>query len=611
MELHPRNETPRSFVVPNIEVSIKRLSNQLVGLNNCNFSCGGEFYIANIQNGSDQNLIKLGVRVIIIAIPLVFLAIFFYYPLTQILGQGLTNERGITFGPVLNIFKDPYFQDVIIFTAKQAFLSVIASILLGLPWAYIFIHYEFPLKKTLKSLTIVPFVLPSITVVIGFIIFFGNNGMLNRFLMDIFHLNAPPLRILYSLSGIILAHAFYNAPLIARMVHAQWERIDISYEESARALGAGRIRTFFEITLPLVLPGLMTGAALVFIFCFLSFPIVLALGGAQFSTIEVEIYTLVKTLLNYKLGAALSLVEIILSLIFIYGYIKVESLFSHELESTRPRPTAKLFGSPNLGRLIAWLFIFISGIIFLGPMVSIFADSLTAQWGGNTTITLKWYTYILRPHYEALIGASPLQSILNSIFFGLTAMSCASLVGLPIAYAIARYRFRYRRIFDTLTMAPLGVSSVALGFALLLIFLEGPLAIAGRPTAIILAHSILAYPFFIRAVVPVLESIERNLIDAARSLGASSWRAFMDVELPLVSRGFLVGAVFAFAISLGEMSATIMLTKPKLSTMPVTIYNLIGARKFGQASAMSVLLILVTGVTFVIIERFGERVFRK
>jgi thiamine transport system permease protein len=160
-------------------------------------------------------------------------------------------------------------------------------------------------------------------------------------------------------------------------------------------------------------------------------------------------------------------------------------------------------------------------------------------------------------------------------------------------------------------MAPLGVSSVALGFALLLVFLKGPLAAGGRPTAIIIAHSILAYPFFIRAVVPVLESIERNLIEAARSLGATKWRTFLDVELPLVSRGILVGAVFAFAISLGEMSATIMLIRPKLSTIPVTIYNLIGARKFGGASAMSVLLILVTGIAFVLIERFGERVFRR
>lgn len=552
---------------------------------------------------------KLGLQILLAALPLTFLALFFYYPLTRIFNRGLSGAEGFTLQYVLQILKDPYFQQVIIFTAKQALLSVAISILLGLPWAYIFIRYEFPFKKTLRALTIVPFVLPSITVVVGFIIFFGHNGVLNRFLMDIFNLNNPPFKILYSLSGIILAHAFYNAPIITRMVHAQWERVGADYEESARSLGAGRLRTFWEITFPLLLPGLLTGAALAFIFCFLSFPIVLALGGAQYATIEVEIYTLVKTMLNYKLGAALALVEMILSLLFIYGYVRLEGLFAQELESTRPRGKEKLFGSINSQKVAIWLFIALSGVIYLGPMLSIFADSITARWQGETVLTLKWYAYIFRPHYEALIGASPLQSVLNSLFIGLAAMGVGSLVGLPIAYIIARHKFRGRRLFDTLSMAPLGVSSVALGFALFLFFLYGPLGVVNRPAAIVLAHTILAYPFFIRAMVPVLESVERELIEAARSLGASKWRAFLDIELPLVSRGLLVGAVFAFAISLGEMSATIMLTRPRLSTIPVTIYNLIGARKFDQASAMSVLLMIVTGIAFIVIERFGERIF--
>lgn len=538
-----------------------------------------------------------------------FLALTFYYPLLRLFQEGVVEEGRLTPEYVAAVFAEPYFRHVILFTAEQALLSTMLAIIIGLPWAYIFTRYDFPIKNTLRSLTIVPFVLPAITVAVGFILFFGNNGYLNRILRDIFHLQGPPLRLLYSLKGIVLAHAFYNAPIITRMVHAQWERLDPAYEESAQALGARRLRRFFEVTLPLLLPSLMTGAALAFIFSFLSFPIVLALGGARFSTIEVEIYTQFIVLYRRGLGAALGIIEIFLSLLFTFGYILLEGRFTREVETVHSRATVPLFGRLTWGRTIVWLFIFASGLLFLGPMASVFYDSLTRQWAGQTVFTLHWYSYIFRPQYEALIGAPPLRAVLNSLQFGLMAMVLASLVGLPIAFVVARYRFRGRRLFDTLVMAPLGISSVALGAALLAAFLRPPLQLKGGWLAIVLAHSILAYPFVIRAVVPVLETLERGLVEAARSLGASRLGAFRDIELPLIRRGLLVGAVFAFAISLGEMSAAIMLARPELKTMPLVINDLRAARSFGGASAMSSLLILVTGGAFTVIERFGERLF--
>lgn len=519
------------------------------------------------------------------------------------------EEGCLTVNYIREVFAEPYFRHVILFTAKQALLSTLLAIAIGLPWAYLFTRYEFPFKETLRSLTIVPFVLPSITVAVGFILFFGNNGHLNRLLMGLFGLEGPPLRLLYSLKGIVLAHSFYNAPIITRMVHAKWERLDPAYEESAQALGAGRLRRFVGVTLPMLLPSVMTGAALAFIFCFLSFPIVLALGGARFSTLEVEIYTQFIVLYQHKLGAALAIIEILLSLLFTFGYLFLEGRFTRELEVIHRRSTVPLLRQLTLGKVIVWLFVAVSAVLFLGPMGSVFVDSFTREWTGRTILTLRWYAYIFRPQYEALIGAAPLRSVVNSFQIGAAAMGLASLAGLPIAFVIARYRFVGRRVFDTLAMASLGVSSVALGAALLSAFLRSPLRLGSGWIAIVFAHSILAYPFVIRAVVPVLEGLDRGLIDAARSLGATRFQAFRDIELPLIRRGLLVGAVFAFAISLGEMSATIMLARPELKTMPVVINDLRAARSFGGASAMSSLLILATALAFVVIERSGERLF--
>lgn len=575
--------------------------------------------------------LKRMVRGALIALPLVFLMVFFYYPLAGVLQEGVIDEAGPTLQYLKEIFRDSYFRRIILFTAEQALLSTLAAILLGLPWAYILTRYDFPGKKLARAFTIVPFVLPPITVALGFILLFGHNGVLNRWLMALFSLDKPPLRILYSLQGIVLAHAFYNAPIIARFVNAAWERLDPSYEEQARALGASPFHVFKDVTLPMLMPSLLSGSALAFIYSFLSFPIVLTLGGAQFSTIEVAIYHQVMTRpdieLGYKMGAALALVGIALSLAFAYGYIRIQGLYARQIETTKPPKTVPLFSvgkftsyqvdklkSHNvptvLGKLVLVFFILLSAFFFIGPMLAVFFDSITREWAGQRTFTVYWYSFIFRPDYDAIIGASPLGSILNSLAFALTTMLVGLIVGTPLAFVIARFGFRGRRLFDTLIMAPLGISSIALAFGLLRVFLRWPFALLGPWVAIVIAHSISAYPFVIRAMAPVLESVDRTLVEAARSLGASRWMAFKTIELPLIAIGALVGAVFAFAISIGETSATLMLSQPGLKTMPVVVYNFLSARIFGAASAMSVLLIITVGAAFVVIERLGERVLR-
>jgi ABC-type Fe3+ transport system permease subunit len=272
---------------------------------------------------------RWGGEQLLLALPVLFLVVFFYGPIANLLREGLTKDGAFSLEFLWTVLTDDYFRYVILFTLWQALLSTLASIALGLPLAFILTHYDFPLKRIVRALTIVPFVLPAITVALGFALLFGRNGYLNQLLMHLFGLSEPPLPIMYSLTGIVLAHAFYNAPIITRTVHAAWERLDPRYEESARALGASRFFVFKDITLPMILPGLLSGAALVFIFCFLSFPIVLSVGGGRFSTIEVEIYTRVVTRLdpqfvNYKIGAALALVGLVISLAVTYLYLRLQ-----------------------------------------------------------------------------------------------------------------------------------------------------------------------------------------------------------------------------------------------------------------------------------------------
>ena len=150
-----------------------------------------------------------GILLVLLLAPAVFLLLFFYFPLGSVLAGGLTDRSGrLSLGILTSLLRDPYYLRIIGFTIWQAILSTLLSVLMGLPGAYLLARYDFRGKRLIQALTTVPFVLPSIIVVLGFVRFFGNNGILNRFLMALFGLAEPPLRILYSLQAILLAHAF-------------------------------------------------------------------------------------------------------------------------------------------------------------------------------------------------------------------------------------------------------------------------------------------------------------------------------------------------------------------------------------------------------------------
>lgn len=545
-----------------------------------------------------------------LALPLLFLSIFFYVPLGGLILRGLGSPDGLA--RVWELVSDPYIQRVARFTVVQALLSMLASVAIGLPLAYVLATYRFPGQRLIRSLTIVPFTLPPITVALGFVLVFGNAGVLNETLMSLFNLETPPLSILYSLVGIVLAHAFYNAPIVTRFTAAAWERLSTSYEESARALGASPRRAFVNVTLPMLAPSIVSGATLAFIYSFLSFPIVLALGGARFSTLEVEIYRQAIVQINYAEAATLATLELTIALLFTVGYLAIERRYARQVRLEVPRPQQPLFvgGWTLLRRTGLYGFLALSALLFLGPMLAVLVDSVSKPWQNTVVFSLDGYRDVFAQGFSSLIGASPLQSVINSFSFAGATMAIALVCGTLLATMLARQRLRGRGSLETVAMAPLAISSVALGLALLRVFNQPPLAISGTWIVVVVAHSALAIPFVIRVVRPALERLEGNLTDAARSLGASPWRATRDVRLPLIQGSLLTGAAFAFAISIAETSATLMLAEPGLLTMPVAVYHLLAAREFSAASAMSVIMMAVLTLAFVLIDRFGDRTFR-
>jgi thiamine transport system permease protein len=156
-------------------------------------------------------------------------------------------------------------------------------------------------------------------------------------------------------------------------------------------------------------------------------------------------------------------------------------------------------------------------------------------------------------------------------------------------------------------MLPLGTSAVTLGLGFIVALNRPPLNFRASPMLIPLAHTLVAFPFVVRSLTPALRSIQPRLRHAAFVLGASPTKVLLYIDLPLIGRAILVATIFAFTISMGEFGATALISRPELPTIPIAIYRFIsqpGALNYGQALALSTILMCITALGMLTIERF-------
>ncbi len=565
------------------------------------------------------------------------LLIMFYYPVGTVFVEAFVIGGAFTLSAFVELLRDPFYfgefarlfagespiavgRDllsadrrigIVGFTAYQAFLSTVLSVAIGLPAAYLLARFEFYGRKTLRSLTILPFVIPSIMVAAGFAATFGSNGTVNVLLGA---LGLPPVELMYTLEIILIAHAFYNAPLVARVTTAAWESVDASAVETARSLGASPFRAFRDVVAPQLYPAVLMGATLTFIFTFGTFPIVLALGGFQLATVEVFVFRLIRDL-NYAEAAVLAIVELVITLGLLYGYLRYEASHAMRSRGRRPLPRKQLvpdsFSLRESATRVGIAFYAVAAFfVFVAPIASMVYASVTGPEG----FTLDHYRFLLeRQATGAAFQVQPFEAVRNSVLFALAALAIALPMGVVVATLTTR-RYRGRKLVDVVAMAPLAVSGIIVGLGLLrgVVFgveIGGWRFAAGGTVAIIAAHAVACYPFVVRTVAPGLEGLDPALVESARALGAARTRALVDIEIPLVWPGVVAGAAFAFAISMGEFSSTVVLAAgTDQFTMPVAIERFIG-RRLGPATAMGVVLLVVTSVSFVVIDRLGGESF--
>ncbi len=530
-------------------------------------------------------------------LPFTFLAIFFFYPLAIITARGLAPQGAIDFSAFGQIVGSDFYRETLWFTFWQATVSTILTIVTAFPAAYIMARYAFRGKSLISALTLIPFVMPTVIVAAGFMALIGPRGWINEALKTVLKVDYAPLDIQNTIWIILLAHVFYNFAVALRIISGFWSNLDPQVTAAARMLGANRWRAFREVTLPLLRPAIFAAALLVFIFDFTSFGVILILGGPQFNTIETAIYR--RTLITFDLptATALALVQLACTFTLIAIYTRWQNRAVVPLD-LRPRQITQQ--RPATRRARALLLIAMLSMLgwLLIPLGSLIVRSFVV---GNSLALDNYFNLATNPRGSVLF-VPPLTALGNSLLFAIVTTTIALLIGTVAAYAAAG-RSRWSRWSEPIWALPLGASAVTLGFG----FLIGFPTLRSSWIMIPLAHSLVAFPFVVRTITPALRSIRSNLREAAAVLGANPSRVWREIDLPILSRAMLIGGAFAFAVSLGEFGATAMLARSEMPTLPYAIYRYLsqpGSANYGQAMAMSTVLMLVVALSLVAIDRF-------
>ena len=546
--------------------------------------------------------------------PLCFLLLFYFYPMGSILKLSLARSQTGLISPFIEAFHSAIPWHTLGFTLWQAILSTILTLILGLPGAYLFAHYNFRGKSLLQALTGIPFLMPTLVVAAAFNALLGSNGWVNSGLMHLLKLSSPPIQFTNTLVAILVAHVFYNTTIVLRMVGDFWSHLDPRITQAARMLGANRWRAIWRVTFPILAPAIAAAALLVFIFDFTSFGVILLLGGPHYATLEVEIYYQTISLFNLPMAAVLSILQIACTLGLTIIYTRLIRHLSIPLAQKSRKVTQRRLTTLR-SKIMAGIIVLTLFTLLILPLSALAMRSFVrlepnrfGQTASTTGFTLDFYRELDVNSNQSIFFTPPSTAIAVSLTYAVATMILALALGFPAALALSRNNQSFlSHALDAVLMLPLGTSAVTLGLGFIVALDQPPLDLRASLILIPLAHTLVAFPFVVRNLTPALRSIRPRIRQAASMLGATPGKVMRYIDIPLIARSILVAATFAFTISLGEFGATSLLARPQYATVPIAIYRLIsrpGEINYGQALALSTILMLVAGAGMFLINHF-------
>ncbi|MDR3357723.1 MAG: iron ABC transporter permease [Desulfovibrio sp.] len=536
--------------------------------------------------------LSIAILVIVVAVPvlLIFLNAFW-------------AEGKFNIVDVFAVLREPDTYQALLNSLIIASGTTLGSTVVGTFFAWLVTRTDLPFKKFMRGMFLVPFMLPSFIGALAWkMLLSPRAGYINRLFMDVFGLEAPVFNI-YSYLGIVAVEVMYLFPFVFIQVCGALERMDPTLEEAARISGAGLFTITRRITIPLVLPSILSGALLIMLYSMAHFGTVAVLGIENGiynipTLIYERIHQSAGSFASIRTGTVLASVLVISAAFIIWLQGKVLGRGRYQIiagKSFRPvELKLRALRWPMLGFCVLYI-----GVTIVLPTAVIFLVGGLKTYGlpfVSENLSLANYKFIL---FEYQVTK---DAILNSVTLGLAAAFITMFAGVMISYVIVKMKVRGKGFLEFLGMLPFSVPGSVIALGVILAW-SGKYGVNLYNTVwIILVAYIARYmAFSLKANSAALEQVHDSLMEAARACGAGMWQTLRDIVLPLVRPGMLAAFFLIFLPSLRELTVSIMLYAPTTRTIGVAIYTLNedGETVFSAALAGIALLLIITGQTII------------
>ncbi len=535
-------------------------------------------------------------------------AVFLLYPIVMVFYESFLLDGKLTLKYYSDFLNEVYYAKCFWNSLAASIVSVLASALVGIPMAYFLSRYRLPGKTLFMTISLIPMIVPPFVGAMAFVFLFGRYGTINLILMDWLDIIKEPVNFIYGLHGLIFLETLHLYPLIYLNTAAAMTQIDPELEESAEIQGVSGLRRFFTVTLPLATPGLAAGAFLAFIWVFSDWVTPMTLGLQEYLAPQAYSDLIQFTdIPRFQKGMVGCIIIALFSMMTLLGMRKYVSLREYVSLSKGATREGRIIDIDRGRRTLALLFCSIIAVLSLLAPVWLTISSFAKVWR-LTPFPLEYNL----DNFRFVIAETPTY-IVNSFRFSGVALIIDLILGLVIAFLLARTRIPGRDVMDSLVTMIIAVPGIVVGIGYLRGFHGLVIPFIGDTLTHLwiimpLVIAIRRVPYVVRSAYASLLQTDRAFEEASEILGASRFRTFFKINLPLIIRGVFSGTLFSFVTGIQEVSSTMFLFLPGWETMTIGTFLLFqSGGRFGAAAALGVILTVVTSATIILANRVGGK----
>jgi iron(III) transport system permease protein len=533
---------------------------------------------------------------VVTAIAFSFLGLFLLYPLYRIFGASFLDASGstLTLHNYAKVVASAFYRNSVINSLTIAALATVATTVVAAPFAFAVARLPVVGKTALLSLAVLPLVLPSFVGAYAIVLLFGHAGVVTHVLESV----GIPIGSIYGTPGIVLVYVLTLYPYVLLPTIAGLKAVDVSVEEASQNLGATRWRSFRTVTLPIVIPSVLSGALLVLIETLENFGVPFVLAEDK-PIMAVEAFKLFvgETDTNPASAGVLGVLLVCLTTIAIV--VQRHYLGRRRFATGAKRSPPLIVVGPGwraLASLYCWTVVLISLVPFFAVIVISF---------------MEYRGPVLHPHFSlanyAELFRRSLRPLQNTLLLSTLAAFGAAALGVPIGYVITRYRNRWSAILDIVATLPFAVAGTILAIGLVISFNNGWLILTGGWLILVIAYVVRKLPFSVRASSAILHQIDPSLEEASINLGVSPMMTFARLMIPLMLGGIVGGMVLTWVAVASELSATVVLYSGQWQTLTVVMFQALEGSGAGLAAATASMLIFFTVVPVALVYRLLRR----